>query len=142
MLEASLVRRSGTAALTGHYLVQLLQSDNILTVPDIFVSTGVQSIPLAGSAELEPRHFSASLQTHFSTFPWVPFNTHILLHLLCLLPSPPPSSSTLPRLTRRYRPRSIQAPTPQCRSCMIFYLVDDPSLSTPPTLPSSRASIY
>lgn len=53
VLEVSLVRRSGAAAPTGHYLVELLPHDSIITVPEIFATSGAQSVPVAGSAALE-----------------------------------------------------------------------------------------
>lgn len=54
LINVNLVRNTGTAALTGNYLVQLLPRDDSHTAADIFVSDGLQQIPFTGCASLNP----------------------------------------------------------------------------------------
>ena len=54
LIEVNLVRSSGLPALIGEYLVSFRPEVGALSSPDAFVSNGLQRIPLAGCAELEP----------------------------------------------------------------------------------------
>ena len=49
LLEVNLVRSSGSPALTGHYLVDMLPQPGILSI-----SSGRRVLPLTGVADLEP----------------------------------------------------------------------------------------
>ena len=53
-VSVDLVRKCGTPALEGHYLVELSPSAGVFTVHEHFVSSGKQSIPLAGCATISP----------------------------------------------------------------------------------------
>lgn len=55
LVEAGLVWSVGTPALTGDYLVDMSSDNDTFSVPEIFVSDGLQNIPLAGCCELAPR---------------------------------------------------------------------------------------
>ena len=54
LLEVNLVRSNGSPALTGHYLVGMLQQQGILSMQEHFVASGRQVLPLTGVADLEP----------------------------------------------------------------------------------------
>ena len=53
LLEVNLVRNNGSPALTGPYLVDMLSQPGILSVPEHFVASGRQVLPLTGFADLE-----------------------------------------------------------------------------------------
>ena len=53
-MEVNLVRSSGLPALIGEYLVSFRPEVGTLSSPDAFYFHGLQKIPLAGCAELEP----------------------------------------------------------------------------------------
>ena len=54
LLEVNLVRSSGSPALTGHYLVDMLPQPGILSMQEHFVVSGRQVLPLTGVADVEP----------------------------------------------------------------------------------------
>ena len=54
LLEVNLVRSSGSPALTGQYLVDMLPQPGTLSRQEHFVVSGRQGLPLTGVADLEP----------------------------------------------------------------------------------------
>ena len=54
LIPVNLVRRDGSPALTGHYMVDLPLAPNSSDPSERFVSSGRQFIPLTGYQDLEP----------------------------------------------------------------------------------------
>ena len=54
LTPVNLVRRDGSPALTGHYMVDFLSLSDSSETAECFVSSGQQNIPLSGCRELKP----------------------------------------------------------------------------------------
>ena len=54
LVQVELVRRDGSPALVGHYLVDMLPQTSMFSSEEHFVSNGCQRVPLAGVSFLQP----------------------------------------------------------------------------------------
>lgn len=52
MPEVTFFRPTGAPALTGSYLVDICSNNGLITVPETFVSDGLQCLPMADCGEL------------------------------------------------------------------------------------------
>ena len=82
LVKVNLVHQSGAPAFTGHYMVNMLSREDLLSDKVIF---GHQTIPLSGSTDLEPGDL---LGTSLSPLVQVPLAT--LEHPSFDPPAPPP----------------------------------------------------
>ncbi|CAB1114482.1 unnamed protein product [Ectocarpus sp. CCAP 1310/34] len=93
LVEVDLVRSSGMPALIGEYLVSFKPEVGALSSPDAFVSNGLQGIPLAGCAELEPGDVIG-----VSAAPLLRVSVENLKATPCSIPTGPPTSTSPPRV--------------------------------------------
>ena len=77
LVQVSLVRSNGAPALAGNYLVDMLHGATDFSVDENIVEDGLQQIPLAGTAELEPGYLQIATVVNERKNDWDAHPPHV-----------------------------------------------------------------
>ena len=95
LIPVNLVRRDGSPALTGHYMVDLPPTPDSSDSSERFVSSGRQLIPLTGYQDLEPGDVLGTASSPLLRSPWRSSHS---------IKSRPTSQPSLSRLPHQHHP--------------------------------------